>query len=330
MTGIRFAAAAALTSLLVGCASDYGGRMSGGNDVLSPEERRLQNVEGRVATLSRRLDAANLNGADEQNQRTRQDLTALRGDVEKLRYDVTQLQQRNNDLAQRLQKLETAAQSNPAAQVYGYGTGGAVAAPSYAAPAVTPTTPAVSAPPAAPANLPPTHADSFPPPAAPSVAPSAASLPPAATVTPAPAISAPAPATVPAASTPAAAAPGEEAAYLAAFDALQKGKYDDALRGFRAQLEQWPSGKFADAALYWSGEAFYVKSDYKSAQGAFQGVLQRFPQSVKAPDATLKLGLSQLELKQTADGKATLQRVVRTYPNTSAARLAQQRLDSVK
>ena len=75
------------------------------------------------------------------------------------------------------------------------------------------------------------------------------------------------------------------------------------------------------------GEAQYVKRDYRSAVTSFQTLLQRFPTSAKAPDATLKMGLTQLELKQEADGRATLQRVIQTYPNSNAAKLAQQRLN---
>ena len=122
------------------------------------------------------------------------------------------------------------------------------------------------------------------------------------------------------------ASPEEEGAYLTAFDALKNGKYDDAIRGFRSLLEKWPRGRYADNALYWSGEAYYVKRDYRSALGAFQAVLQRFPSSPKGPDAMLKVGLSQIELNQQTEGRATLQKLIDAYPQSSAARLAQQRL----
>src|SRR3546814_6596898 len=74
------------------------------------------------------------------------------------------------------------------------------------------------------------------------------------------------------------------------------------LKGFRGQLQQWPQGQYADNALYWSGEAYYVKRDYKSALAAFQAVLQRFPRSAKTPDAMLKSGLVQMDLGQDAEG----------------------------
>lgn len=289
----------AIVASLAACASDYGGSVSGGKDVLSPEERRLQTVEGRVAVLQRRLDAANLAGADEQNQHLRDDVRSLRGDVEKLRYDFDQSQQRSRDLEARLARLEAA--GGAAAPVVGGEAGVTPSLPStMPAPATAPV--------AAPA----------------SAAASSASIP---VATPPPAVTASGATTLSQGSAP---SPDEEAAYLAAFDQLKNGKYDDALKGFRAQLEKWPQGRYADNALYWSGEAYYVKRDYKSALAAFQAVGQRFPQSGKSADALLKSGLVQMDLGQDAQGRATLQRVIKTYPNSNAARLAQQRLEPAK
>ena len=37
-----------------------------------------------------------------------------------------------------------------------------------------------------------------------------------------------------------------------------------------------------------------------------------------------------MDLGQDAQGRATLQRVIKTYPNSNAARLAQQRLEPAK
>ena len=82
----------------------------------------------------------------------------------------------------------------------------------------------------------------------------------------------------------------------------------------------------ADDALYWMGEANYFKRDYNAALGSYQDLLSRFPRSERAPDALLKVGFSQLELKQTATGRATLERVTREYPDSTAAGLARQRL----
>lgn len=124
--------------------------------------------------------------------------------------------------------------------------------------------------------------------------------------------------------------PEEENAYLATFDLLKNGKYDDAIRGFRIMTEKWPQGHYADNATYWTGEAYYVKRDYKSALTNFQAVLDKYPSSAKSADAMLKVGLSQLELKQLDKGRATLQKVIESYPNANAANLARQRLEMLK
>jgi len=62
------------------------------------------------------------------------------------------------------------------------------------------------------------------------------------------------------------------------------------------------------------------------AAEAFQRLLAQYPQSDKAADAMLKLGYSQLELKQADQGKATLKSVTTKYPGSKAAGLAQERL----
>lgn len=303
MLSVRLAAVALAVATLSSCASDFGGSVSGGKDALSPEERRLQAVETRVGVLARRLDTVNLTELDQDSTRLRDDLRTLRGEVEKLRYDFDQGQKRSRDLEARLQRLEGGAGLAAA----GPAVGGVPSAPPAPPPAVAPlTAPAGAAAPPRPATP---ASEATPPP----LAPVASGLP-----------------TVTISQQGAAASPEEEAAYLAAFDLLQNGKYDDALKGFRAQIEKWPQGRFADAALRWSGEAYIIKGDRKAALTAFQTIVQRFPKSPQAPEAMYKLGLMQLELGQETEGRATLKRVIAQYPQTTPARAAQQRLEPAK
>ncbi len=118
----------------------------------------------------------------------------------------------------------------------------------------------------------------------------------------------------------------EQAAYLKAFDALKAGKYDGAISGFRAMLDKWPQGNFADNGWYWLGESQYVKRQYKPALDSYTALIERFPASPKVPDALFKSGLTQVELKQPDQAKATWRRVMKDYPNSNAAGLARQRL----
>lgn len=295
-------------STLAGCATSR--RVDGGGDVLSPEERRLQTVETRMAEMSRRLDGINYAGLDQDNMKFRDDLRALRGELERLRFDYDSQTKRSKDqyvnTDARLQRLESAnaaaaqaaQQAAQIAAAQGAIVPPAVAAYSaYAAPAAAPSAPA-----AAPVQA----------------APSVAVAPPA--VVGGPVVI----------SNGGGGTPEEEGAYLATFELLKNGKYDDAIRGFRSMLDKWPNGRYSDNATYWMGEAFYVKRDYKSAQTSFQTVLDKFSSSPKAPDAMLKVGLSQIELKQPDQAKATLEKVIRSFPNANAANLAKQRLQSLK
>lgn len=122
----------------------------------------------------------------------------------------------------------------------------------------------------------------------------------------------------------------EEAAYLAVFEKLRGGRYDDAITGFRDLLQRWPDGRYADNAWYWMGESYYAKRDYDAALESFRSLLQKFPSSGKAPDAMLKTGMALLEKKQKAEASAMLQKVVAEHPDSNAANVARQRLEQIK
>ncbi|MDM4771715.1 tol-pal system protein YbgF [Solimonas sp. SE-A11] len=296
-------------ALLAGCASsDFGGNISGSGDALSPEERRLQRAETKVSELSRRLDAVNLAGMDQENQRLRDDIRQLRGEMERMRYDADQQQRRSAatvaELDRRIQRFEVqqgiaSPGAAPAPVAAASVSQGSFAAPAPAAPAPVPTLPS-----------------------APATAPGAATAP---STSVAPAAGAPV-----VISSGSGATVEEETAYLAAFDEFKNGKYDNAIRGFKNMVATYPQGTYAPNAYFWMGEMYTIKRDYKAALTNFQTILQRFPATPKVPDAMLKVGLTQLELKSEAEGRATLQRVISTYPNSNAAKLAAQRLNPPK
>ncbi|RMH94130.1 tol-pal system protein YbgF [Lysobacter pythonis] len=125
---------------------------------------------------------------------------------------------------------------------------------------------------------------------------------------------------------PAPATPGERAAYDAALAALKAGKYADSARMFADFLDRHPNGPYAPNAVYWLGESYYVTENYTLALEQFQSLAQRWPNHDKTPGGMLKLGLSQLGLKQEAEARRTLAAVVKQYPGSDAARSAEQRL----
>ena len=114
--------------------------------------------------------------------------------------------------------------------------------------------------------------------------------------------------------------------YQAAFDLLKDGKYPEAANAFKQFMTTFPNSALLDNAQYWLGEARYVMKQYPDALRDFRVVIERFPESRKIPDALLKIGYCNYELKNWADAKSALTQVVQRYGDTTAARLASQRL----
>jgi tol-pal system protein YbgF len=120
---------------------------------------------------------------------------------------------------------------------------------------------------------------------------------------------------------------GPEGEYQAAFDLLKAGKYDEAATALGEFVARHPDHELAPNALYWRGEAHYVRRDYPAALAAFEGLLRDYPGNRKTPDALLKAGYSQQELKRLAPARALLTRLVQEYPDTQAAAEAKARLE---
>lgn len=125
-------------------------------------------------------------------------------------------------------------------------------------------------------------------------------------------------------------AANEKAAYDTAFQALKELRYADAAQLFQEFLDGYPGSEYADNAQYWLGESYYVTRNYDIALGAFQDLLGNYPDSSKVPDALLKIGYTHYELKNWDQARAALTRVEQEYPDTTLARLAANRLKSMR
>ncbi len=109
----------------------------------------------------------------------------------------------------------------------------------------------------------------------------------------------------------------DKAAYQSAFALLKDSQYDRAIAAFQKFLASYPDSPLADNAQYWLGEAYYVNRSFPEAQAAFQRVVDKYPQSRKRPDALLKIGYCQYELKQSDLAK---QHADRRWPRNSPTR----------
>ena len=114
--------------------------------------------------------------------------------------------------------------------------------------------------------------------------------------------------------------------YQAAFELLKEQRYEPAAMAFKQFLVSYPDSELADNAQYWLAESYYVTQQFGDALTSFKTVIDDYPRSRKIPDALLKMGYCNYELERWDDARGALSRVQNDYPETTAARLAGQRL----
>lgn len=115
--------------------------------------------------------------------------------------------------------------------------------------------------------------------------------------------------------------------YQAAFELLKEQRYEQAGMAFQQFLISFPDSQLADNAQYWLAESYYVTDHFEQALEQFQSVISKYPRSRKVPDALLKIGYSNYGLQRWDSARGALKRVQADYPDTTAARLAEQRLN---
>ena len=118
--------------------------------------------------------------------------------------------------------------------------------------------------------------------------------------------------------------------YQAALELLKAERYEPAAMAFEQFLVAFPDSARADNAQYWLAETHYVTKEYTEALSEFQLVMSKYADSRKVPDALLKMGYCNYELKRWDDARGSLARVQTDYPETTAARLAGQRLQRME
>ncbi len=118
--------------------------------------------------------------------------------------------------------------------------------------------------------------------------------------------------------------------YRAAFELIKAQRYDAAEVAFKEFLLTFSESEHAPNAQYWLAESYYVRQQFENALTAFAKVISDYPRSRKLVDALLKVGYCNYELKRWDAAKAALATVQADYPETTAARLAGQRLERMQ
>lgn len=109
-----------------------------------------------------------------------------------------------------------------------------------------------------------------------------------------------------------------EEQYRYAFDLLRRQDFAAAETALAAFVKSHPDNPLAGNAQYWLGETFYVREQYDQAAVAFTEGFQTYPDSSKAADNLLKLGMSLGNLGKNEDACTTFGHLIANFPNASA------------
>lgn len=88
---------------------------------------------------------------------------------------------------------------------------------------------------------------------------------------------------------------------------------------FAEMLKEFPTGKFADQALYFQGEAYYQLGQKEQAVAAYDALVKGHEKSKLRADAVYALGVTQEELKQWAEAGKTYDVFLKEFATSDLA-----------
>ena len=124
--------------------------------------------------------------------------------------------------------------------------------------------------------------------------------------------------------------PAEKREFEAALAIFRKGDFAAAQPLFVDFLRRYAQSGYAGSALFWLGNAQYATRDYKEAVINFRSLIAREPGHLRAPESVLSIANCQIELKDVRAAKATLDDLIKAYPQSEAAAAAKDRLARLK
>ena len=113
----------------------------------------------------------------------------------------------------------------------------------------------------------------------------------------------------------------ESGQYDFAMNLLKQGDYQTAEQAFIEFLSIGENESFLSNSNFWLGETYYVRENYKEAAKSYLNLYQSYPNSNKAPNALLKLGISLIQMNQKEQGCNTFMQLKQSYPLSDQALL---------
>jgi len=115
--------------------------------------------------------------------------------------------------------------------------------------------------------------------------------------------------------------------YDTAWADYTSGQWDLCISGFDMYLRTFPRSDLADEAQFYIGECHYADGKNQEAVQAYTQVITNYPRGQSVAPAYYKRGLAFERLGQVDRARESFEAVVKSFPDSDAARLAKQNLD---
>ncbi len=121
-----------------------------------------------------------------------------------------------------------------------------------------------------------------------------------------------------------------EEQYEFATSFLKVGDYNTAERALKEFVQTNPNHELAGNAQYWFAETFRIRQLYVDAASAYLEGYQKYPESEKAPDNLLKLGVSLVQIGEKDQGCMMITSLEKEYPKASQSILQKAKYEEKK
>jgi tol-pal system protein YbgF len=122
---------------------------------------------------------------------------------------------------------------------------------------------------------------------------------------------------------------GAEELYAVAREQHTRNSYATAQRAYEDFLEQYPSHPLAAEAHWFLADVLVLLNRPEDALERLQEIPTLFPTAARVPEALYRAAVLQNEAGDEDDARATLERIVNTYPDASITFLAREMLEEL-
>jgi tol-pal system protein YbgF len=122
----------------------------------------------------------------------------------------------------------------------------------------------------------------------------------------------------------------EKRQYEEAFALIRSSDFAGAATALANFARRYPASGYIDSARFWLGNAQYGKREYKEAIASLRAFIAGAPDHSRVPEALLAVANCQAEMKDSKGARATLNELVKKFPQSEAAQAGKERLAALK